>query len=139
MKSFPTWILVGSLLPYREVGNSRCWGRLQAQAFEGLHLLREEISRADYTIETDRGDTLVARWDVSGGKNERALWLWDAPVDSVVVIQTGPGALASAQFTRYCEDLIAWEGSGTWSLRLQYLQSGPGELSVAGTANQPDW
>ena len=78
-----------------------------------------------YTVSTEEGDVLAARWNgADSGRPEKAIWLWDTPEYTTFVMETSPSLLRGEDFTRYCEGLLVWDKDPIHfkSLQLAYLE-----------------
>jgi hypothetical protein len=61
-----------------------------------------------FTLPTDEGDTLVARWSgVDAGRPEKAIWLWDTPFYTIFITDVNAAVLQPSELMRYCEDLFS--------------------------------
>jgi hypothetical protein len=100
--------------------------------FKTVHLEPGNLS-GYYTLETNDGDVLVARWNAAGMK-ERAVWLWDSPMDSVLAIEMDPSIMEAVELSAYCESLLAWnEGVvGLREIRLGYAPTVGTSVRVVG-------
>jgi hypothetical protein len=88
-----------------------------------------------FTLPTEDGDTLVARWNVTDStRPERTIWLWDTPFETTFVTEVDPGVLRADELTRYCEGLFVWYKVPLIlkSLALTYLNSQAGKEEVSG-------
>jgi hypothetical protein len=88
-----------------------------------------------FTLPTEDGDTLVARWNVADStRPEKAIWLWDTPFETTFVMEVDPGVLRADELTRYCEGLFVWYKVPLIlkSLALTYLNSQAGKEEVSG-------
>jgi len=88
-----------------------------------------------YTVQTDQGDVLIARFapgDADGP--EREIWLWDGPRDNFLILRVDPSVLAPGKFASYFEGVPIWDGEpiALTSAEL-YVNPGGAALGIAGT------
>ncbi|HLJ48469.1 MAG TPA: hypothetical protein VKU01_20785 [Bryobacteraceae bacterium] len=87
-----------------------------------------------YTLDDERGDTLVAHWNGGRvGRPEKAIWLWDTPFYTTIILELDPHTIDGDSILQYCEHLFAWDKfqvfSPVKSVKLQRVRSG-GNRSV---------
>jgi hypothetical protein len=82
-----------------------------------------------YTLQSERGDVLVARWlsaepTATNKQFDRAVWAWDEPWWRSFVIEVEWSLMDSAAaMARYCEGLFQWDNRWRRSLTLRRLES----------------
>jgi hypothetical protein len=101
--------------------------------------LRLRLSDPDrvgiYTLKTDEGDTLVARWNGAGSdRPDRAVWLWDTPFYTTFVVEVDAAVLRITDLIHYCENLFLWDQDPLQltSLGLAYIASESGKEQATG-------
>jgi hypothetical protein len=88
-----------------------------------------------YTQQTEKGDVLVARWSSKAtGRREKAIWLWDSPKETVMILEVDPSVLNVTAFSGYCEGLFRWNSGPLVlkALKLAYIQKDAGRERVSG-------
>ena len=87
-----------------------------------------------YTVQTDDGDTLVARWHGDPDLPEKAVWLWDTPFRTIFLLEISPTALEPDALQQFAERTLLWDRDPLRlrSLKLTYEESIGGKQRVRG-------
>ena len=92
-------------------------GKAHLWAGHATKVLRLSLGPSDgaYTLATENGDVLVARWptlgaDDGGGRLDYGIWVWDQPWAKTLVIELNPLLLTDdAKIAGYCTKLFEWD------------------------------
>ena len=74
-------------------------------------LLRADLSAPSgiYTLETESGDVLVARWQISDSPYGASFaWLWNTPETDTLIFQVDPSMLQADALRAFLERIVIW-------------------------------